>query len=78
MLYEFDVQLQYKTGNRITSAKLQQIKEHKKKLAFNVIAGSGCAIDVLLVQAHTNQARVLLWHPALHVLSKQDKPRPFY
>lgn len=49
----------------------------KKKPAFDVVAGSGSAVDVLLVQAHTNQTWVLLWHPALQVLSKQDKPRTF-
>lgn len=39
-------------------------------LAFHVIAGPGSAVDVLLIQTHTNQTWVLIGHPALHVLQK--------
>lgn len=37
-------------------------------LAFDVITGPGGAVDALLIQAHANQTRVLLRHPAQHVL----------
>lgn len=43
------------------------------KLAFDIIAGPGGAVDVLLVQTHANQTRVLIWYPTLHVLYENIK-----
>lgn len=40
---------------------------------FDVIAGLGCAFGALLVQTHTDQTWVVIWHPALHILYKQTR-----
>lgn len=61
----------------LSFSKTRQLKE-SSILAFDVIAGPGGAVDVLLVQAHANQTWVLIWHPALHVLYKQVKPCSFF
>lgn len=33
--------------------------------SFMINAGASSAVDMLTIQTHTNQTRVLLWHPAL-------------